>query len=45
MAFFWQDSQPPDTPKVPLSPLALALLLRLRSAEAEGQAVAHRKAA
>lgn len=35
MAVFWQNpTSQPAPPKVPLSPLALALLLRLRAAAA-----------
>lgn len=52
MALFWQTPPPqPVLPKVPLSPLALALLLRLRAADAappevdEADAQPHNKAA
>lgn len=39
MALFWQTpTSQPAPPRVPLSPLALALLLRLRAAEADPQA-------
>ena len=47
MALFWQPPKAvPAPPKVPLSPLALALLLRLRQSEASsGDEVSRDKAA